>query len=105
MILYRTNSLQFFGVDLISVLPASLPLPILRERLSDFLEDDTPLLEISMKIAEKETIHVGGGWLLFHKRGIKENYQWRILELLYQPKVLCTMHYANSCGFPRLLFL
>jgi hypothetical protein len=63
MNLYRTNSLQFVGADQIFVLPASLPLPILRECLSNFLEEDIPLLELCATIAEKGARHVEGGWI------------------------------------------
>jgi hypothetical protein len=74
MNLYQTSSSQFVGSDQVFVFLVFLPLLILIKHLFNFLEEDIPLLELSVIIAEKEAIHVGGGWLLFHKRGRKENY-------------------------------
>jgi hypothetical protein len=103
--LHQTISSQFVGADQVSIFLVFLPLLILIKNLSGFPEENIPLLEVSMIIVEREARHVGGGWIIFHKRGRNENYQWRPLELLYQPKVLCTMHCANSCGFLKLSFL
>jgi hypothetical protein len=67
MNLYRTNSLEFVDANPFSILLVFLLLPILINRLSDFLEEDIPLLEIYVTIAEKEARHVEEGWLLFRK--------------------------------------
>jgi hypothetical protein len=75
MNLHQTSFSQFVGVDPVSVLPMFSPLLVLINHLSDFLEEDTLLLELSTIIAEKEVRHVGEGWLLFHRQGRKENYQ------------------------------
>ena len=75
MNLNQTIFLQFVGVDLVSTLPVFSPPLVLIRHLSDFLEEDTLLIEPSVIIAEKEVRHVGGGWILFRRRGRKGNYR------------------------------
>jgi hypothetical protein len=67
MNLNQTNFLQFVDTDPISALLVfSLPL-VLISHLFDFLEEGTPLLELSAIIVEKEVRHAGGELLLFHR--------------------------------------
>jgi len=103
--LYRTNSSQFVDADPIYVLLVSSLLPISINNLSDSLKGDILLPKLYATNVEKGAIHMEEQWILFHKRGRRENYQWKILELLYQPKVPCTTHCAKFCGFLTLFSL
>jgi hypothetical protein len=104
MNLNQTIFLQFVGADPISSFLVFSPPLVLIRHLFDFLEEGTPLLELSMTIAEKEVRHAGGEWILFRRRGRKGNYQQKILVLPYQPRVHYTVHCVSSCDFLKLSF-
>jgi len=67
MNLNQTNFLQFVGANLVSSLLVFSPPLVLIRYLFDFLEEGTPLLELSVTITGKEVRHAGGEWLLFRK--------------------------------------